>query len=168
MPELPEVETIRRTLRPLVVGAKIMQAHFNDARALPRMDVKTASTIITGKRIAEVSRRGKYLIIVLDHALQVVIHLRMTGRLFVLPQGEEPPNLRVSAWFALSNEQCLFFVDTRRFGTIDIGTEEDLRAVKGLAQLGPDPTQARWTAEILAKAIAGRKAPIKSLLLNQS
>src|SRR5690606_26254605 len=108
VPELPEVETVRRGLEPLVVGR-----HVVDAWGHPSAKFASAPLAV-GPRIEAVGRRGKYLLLELDDGRQLVVHLGMTGQLRLRPAGEPDPYVR--AWWALDDGQVLELRDVRRFG----------------------------------------------------
>jgi formamidopyrimidine-DNA glycosylase len=118
MPELPEVETIRRQLEPSVVGRRIVEANILDHRwCLPR-DPREVEAEIEGRAIVSLSRRGKYLLMELEGERFLVMHLRMTGNLLRWPADVDapvPPYLRVR--LALDGGDQMLFVDLRRFGT---------------------------------------------------
>ncbi len=168
MPELPEVETVRQYLLPRIVDRRIVTARFLDHRVLPLMEAAAASQILIGRTIHDITRRGKYLVFWLSAQGMIIVHLRMTGRLFVVDGLGPPAGERCSAWFQLDNGQGLCFQDTRRFGTIYVGDQQLLSEIPGLANLGPDPTSSKWTGSVLHQRIHQRRAPIKSLLLNQT
>ncbi len=167
MPELPEVETVRRHLLPQLANRRIEKARFLDQRALPFMPKEDAADVLSGRTILDIQRVGKYLLFRLDEQMLMVIHLRMTGRLYVLTR-RTPPDARYSAWIQFDHGTGLCFQDTRRFGTIYIGDRQQLMNIPGLANLGPDPTNDDWTGQCLLRQIQKRRAPIKSLLLNQT
>ena len=170
MPELPEVETIRRGLEKLVLGRVIRSVRILDPYVLtgfqpsgrPRRKVfpKSFSDSVVGKRIERILRRGKYLILEFPDRTAVVVHLRMTGRLLVRePEGRE------RAVFELDSGPPLCFSDTRRFG--EIVFSEDWAEEPGLRDLGPEPLNGSLTAELLKDRFGGRKTPVHSALLNQ-
>lgn len=169
MPELPEVESIRRILKPQLQNAAIVKARFFDPRALPHSSPAAAEAFVAGQKIMDLQRRGKYLIALFPDQHWMVIHLRMTGRLFVLsPQDQEAGReIKLSARLLLDNGGQLCFQDVRRFGTIDLGRGEQFEPVAGLVRLGPDPSDPAWNYQSWAYQIKQRRAPIKSLLLNQ-
>jgi formamidopyrimidine-DNA glycosylase len=168
VPELPEVETIRRQLASRVPGRTIDNARVLDplwSAPVPPGDVERK---LTGRRIEGLSRRGKYLIADLEGDRHLVMHLRMTGNLLWAAREDDPdprPHLRVR--LTLDDGHRLLFVDQRRFGTgvvID-GTDEleDYLA----ARVGPEPLDPEFTPDVLALAARGRRAPVKAFLLDQ-
>jgi formamidopyrimidine-DNA glycosylase len=167
MPELPEVETIRRQLEPRVVGKSIADAEVLDPPWCAPRRPSEVEQALRGRRIAGVGRRGKYLIVELDSDRFLVMHLRMTGNfLWVGPEDtEERPYLRFR--MALDGGARLLFVDLRRFGTGIVlegrGALDDYLS----SRLGPEPLEESFTAEVLRRSARGRKAPVKAFLLNQ-
>ena len=170
MPELPEVETIRRQLLPLLLGRGIGQSW---TFGTPKFE----SAVFAAGVIDEVDRRGKYLILRLSTALDMVIHLGMTGRLAVRPtaHGEglgtanddlSSPHLR--AWWDLDNGTRLEFVDVRRFGRILVVPAGQYDAAPTLATLGPEPFADEFTPRRLRAASIASQRPIKTLLLAQN
>lgn len=147
MPELPEVETVVRTLRPRVVGRRIVEV-----RALSRLVVPRSIGKAAGGTVQAVRRLGKHILIDLDHGI-LDIHLGMTGA--VLVNGEPGPYTR--AWFKLDSG-TLVYNDVRQFGRIRFGKQEP-------AGLGPDPLEVG--AEEFARLLGGRRARLKPLLLDQ-
>ena len=141
MPELPEVETVRRGLRPLLVGRTFTSAESHpSAKFAPAIDA-------VGATVADIGRRGKYLLIALDDHRSLVIHLGMTGQLRVDPTGS-PADPYDRAWWTLEDGRRFAFRDVRRFGRIAVvGT--DLRSVPTLAALGPEPFDAAFTPQSL-------------------
>ncbi len=163
MPELPEVETVVRNLRPDLVSRKITGFEA----AWPKVTAPTAPATfarqVVGRAIREVRRRGKYILLDLDRG-HVHLHLRMTGQLFVIKQQEEMPGRQIRAWFDLSDGVRLLFRDQRKFGRI--GYLADLAPLE--ARLGPEPLAAKFTAALLTGMLANRRRQIKPLLLDQS
>jgi formamidopyrimidine-DNA glycosylase len=167
MPELPEVETIRRQLEPELRGRRIESAEVLDerwTRPVPPAEVERA---IAGRTIEQVERRGKYLVLRLDGGRSLAMHLRMTGNL-LLDQGSATPAPRhLRAVITLEGGGRLLFTDARRFGqavVLDGDGLDDYFA----ARLGVEPLSEALTAEELCRLAAGRRAPLKSFLLNQS
>jgi formamidopyrimidine-DNA glycosylase len=154
MPELPEVETVVRTLRPAVVGRRIVSAEFRGLRVLIGSPIKTARAL-TGKKIIAVERYGKFIAIRLDRGY-LVVHLGMTGRLLI--DGE------LSKWthaiFTL-DRGSIVYEDPRQFGRIEYGETLPAR----VAALGPEPLEV--TLEDFSKRVK-RRSPVKAVLLNQA
>ncbi len=167
MPELPEVESVRRCLEPRVRGALITEAQFLDPRSLPGNCPAKARAWVTGKTIEGLNRLGKYLVFHLAGGHYMVVHLRMTGRLYTMDTAESAGLVKLAAVFRLDNGTTLCFQDTRRFGTIYLGSDELFHSIGGLQRLGPDPTASDWDHRAWAAQLQKRRAPVKSLLLNQ-
>ena len=155
MPELPEVETVARSLAPLV-GRRIVAAEFRDARILRGGDPDDLAAAITGRRIAEVKRYGKFLVMPLEGGGYLLMHLGMTGR--VLLGG--PVGKHTHAILTL-DQGVLLFDDSRKFGCIQFSEEFPER----VARLGPEPLEIPL-AEFRA-ALKRHKTRVKALLLNQ-
>lgn len=165
MPELPEVETIRRDLLPLVVGRAIRDATIspNAPRLVQLMPPDEFCRQIAGRRIEDISRRGKYLLLHLSDGLYWIVHLRMTGRLFHRQDGcPEGPHLR--ATFILDDGASLCFVDLRKFGTMWLIDDPEMV----VSRLGPEPLSDDFTVEHLRSVLKRRSAPVKSVLLDQA
>ena len=163
MPELPEVETVRRRLLPHVEGRQIVAADVRDARLVGRDDPRRVEERLTGRTIVSLDRRGKYLLLRLDRGETLVSHLRMTGN-WLVPTGDEPPHAR--AVLTLSEGGTVVYADARRFGTWDLLTDAEADAYLA-ARLGPEPIAESFDAGVLLAAFAGRTAPVKALVLDQ-
>jgi formamidopyrimidine-DNA glycosylase len=168
MPELPEVETIRRQLEPRVVGRAIADAQVLDSLwCVPRAPAEVESGL-RRQRIGGVGRRGKYLVVELESERFLLMHLRMTGNLLWIGSPEssdELPHLRVR--LVLDDGARLLFVDMRRFGTGVVLDGRDAFDHYLGSRLGPEPLDRSFTAELLGRAARGRKAPVKAFLLDQ-
>src|SRR3954453_10015243 len=164
MPELPEVETIRRQLEPEITGRRIVAAEVLDerwTRPEPPADVERA---LAGRTIERVERRGKYLLLRLEGDRTLAMHLRMTGNLLLEDGSVGPPYLR--AQLRLDDGRRLLFTDTRRFGHAVVLHDHELDEYFA-ARLGVEPLSESLTAAELCRLAAGRRAPLKSFLLNQ-
>ena len=168
MPELPEVETIRRQLAPRVAGRTIVEAEVLDSLWCAPRPPEEVEHDLRGELIEGLDRRGKYLVISLEGERFLVMHLRMTGNLLWVDAGDDAsgrPYLRVR--LVLDDDHRLLFVDLRRFGTgLVIDGRDELEAYFG-ARLGPEPLDPEFTPAVLAREARGRKAPIKAFLLDQ-
>lgn len=164
MPELPEVETIRRDLLPVLKGRSFARAWVSPEA--PRLVQTPSATdfarLLPGQRIEDVSRRGKYLVFHLAGRLHLVVHLRMTGALLHRPQ-DAPPDRYVRAVLSLDDGSELRFSDLRKFGAFWL--VPDVSEVLG--GLGPEPLDSGLTPALLRELTARRRAPVKSLLLDQ-
>ena len=166
MPEMPEVEIIRRYLDTQVAGKKIISLTILLPRMIKWPDVEGFRALVTGRTIKSMNRRGKYLLMELDNASKVVFHLRMTGRLVYEPAGETSDH-HARVIFHLQDGASLVYGDTRTLGTIHGLKPQELGMLKGLAEMGPEPLSAEFTAEYLYRTASRRKVAIKSFLLNQ-
>lgn len=163
MPELPEVETVVRLVRPDVVGRTVTGATVGWERSLGGVSARAFRRGVTGRPVEGVRRRGKHFVIALGGDRSIVGHLRMTGRLVVRPRGDPPgPYARVS--LALDDGCALDFVDVRKFGRFVLTDEPDAL----LAALGPEPLDGDFTAAWLHGALRSRKRALKPLLLDQT
>ncbi|MFS8585883.1 MAG: DNA-formamidopyrimidine glycosylase family protein, partial [Acidimicrobiia bacterium] len=160
MPELPEVETIRRQLEPLVVGRRLGRAW-----AFPHPKF-TAALEVGPATIERLDRRGKYLLFVLDDDRELVVHLGMTGSLRVRPPGDEG-DAYVRAWWAFDDDrgEALEFRDVRRFGRLAVAVGG--RYAGTLAVQGPDALDPDLTAEDLWRALRSSRRAVKTQLLSQ-
>ena len=162
MPELPEVETIRRSLAPHLTGDAIAAVPLLDPHAVAEPSPEGAVALAAGQGIAAVRRRAKYLIFDLE-ARHMVVHLRMSGRLRLVRTVADIRYLR--AQWNLVSGRVLCFYDVRRFGRIWLVDEDRLAEL--LAPLGPEPFDPALTVAALHERLARRTAPVKSLLLDQ-
>ena len=170
MPELPEVESVRRgLLRRKLRGVAIARVRSSGqalrlARPQPLAALRRATR---GHRIVDVRRLGKYLLLDLDGRHAVLVHLGMTGNLLTARRAEPwAPHTHVV--FELADGRDLRFVDPRRFGQVDVVERAHERAHPSLAVLGPDPIAEGLPPGHLARAASRRKTPVKQLLLDQS
>ena len=159
MPELPEVETVVRSLRPAIVGRRILNAEFSGRRVLIGSARETADAL-AGRKIAAVERYGKFIAIRLDQGY-LVVHLGMTGRLLILPKPDGAPSKWTHAVFTLDGG-TLIYEDPRQFGRIEYGLDLPAR----VGALGPEPLEV--TLEEFARRLKQRRSPVKAVLLNQA
>lgn len=166
MPEMPEVEQVRKSLEPHIQGKRICRVEISLPRMILRPSVAEFIAGIKGRVITGVSRRGKYLLLELGGADVILTHLRMTGALLVtLGQEAEPPYARIH--FTLTDGMHLWFADARTFGTMSLLTRDTLSLDKGYAALGPEPLSEGFTPEYLRAVLQKSHQAIKSLLLDQ-
>jgi formamidopyrimidine-DNA glycosylase len=167
MPELPEVETVRRQLEPHLTGRRIQTATVLDPRWCEPAPPAQVHDAVGGRLIESVDRRGKYLTFALEDEVYLVMHLRMTGNLLFVPGGErdEPRFLRVR--FELDDGNHVLFTDQRRFGTGEVVLGHNGLAEYYDARLGVEPLGHDFTPEKLHELARGRRAPVKAFLLNQ-
>ena len=165
MPELPEVETVRRQLAPHLEGRTITAVRIDDARWCAPQDSGEVEERLTGRTITALERRGKHLIVALDDDQQLLMHLRMTG-IILWDAANDVPYERVRIF--LDDEHAIAFCDPRRFGT-GLLLPDRASAVAYLdARLGPEPLDPEaFTDEVLRAALKDRDAPVKGILLDQ-
>ncbi|HKM39938.1 MAG TPA: bifunctional DNA-formamidopyrimidine glycosylase/DNA-(apurinic or apyrimidinic site) lyase [bacterium] len=166
MPELPEVETIRRGLEPHLLGQRISAVNVLRPSQLHNVVPEVFCSQLVGTIIQRLERRGKYLLFFCSPGLALIIHLRMTGQLIYYPQGnigETYTRLILS----LESKAQLHFRDLRALGQITLVTTAKLSAWKPLAKLGPEPLSTDFTLGEFQTALKRRRAPIKNVLLAQ-
>lgn len=168
MPELPEVETVRRSLLPVVLEKPIEKVEIPYPRILQHITVQDFQAQLLGRRFLDLTRRGKYLIFDLEGELELVAHLRMTGRLIYYSDSAIGRAKHTSAIFSFGSLGELRFEDVRKFGTLDLVKEGEYDQIKGLKELGVEPLSKEFTWQLLAEMTKDRSAKIKGLLLDQS
>ena len=174
MPELPEVETVRRGLAPSLVGARLVrvEARRPDLRfPLP----EDFAARLLGARIEALDRRGKYLLATLDRGETLIVHLGMTGRFEiegarrpggpVLAAPADPKHAHIH--FETDRGAKIVFHDARRFGFMDLVATARLSAYPAFRHMGPEPLEADFTADGLQSAFLGRRQGVKPMLLDQ-
>lgn len=167
MPELPEVETVRKTLQPKLVGLTITGIEIILPKVIRTPEPEEFKEKITGRKIVRVNRRGKYLLINLSGNFSLVVHLRMTGRL-VYSEKNLPLSKYTHIIFDLSDNHQLRFADMRQFGRLWLVPTEALGTLTGFRTLGIEPLDDLFTREFLKKELRRRHAKIKPLLLDQT
>jgi formamidopyrimidine-DNA glycosylase len=179
MPELPEVETIRRQLAPLVQGRRLMRVEIRDPRWPRPLSPRELEAALEGRRVRELGRRGKYLLWHLEGDVHLAQHLRMTGSVLAAPDPE-PPHTRVRIELGPRARGVgaapgtgprgglrLAITDPRRFGTGELLLGTDALRLFLDARLGLEPFDEGFTDRHLHRVTRGRRAPIKALLLDQ-
>jgi formamidopyrimidine-DNA glycosylase len=164
VPELPEVETIRGQLAPLVEGRVLRRVEILDARWSRPLAPQELTAALEGRRVRRLGRRGKYLLWSLSGDVHLAQHLRMTGSVLADPEPE-PAHTRVRV--LLSGKRRLAIVDPRRFGTGELLLGGEAVEAFFAARLGVEPFDERFTAAHLRALARGGRAPIKALLLDQ-
>jgi formamidopyrimidine-DNA glycosylase len=163
VPELPEVETIRRHLAPYVEGRTLRTLEVLDERWTMPLSGAEVAAAVEGRRVERLGRRGKYLIWELSRDVYLLQHLRMTGTLLLDPVGA-PPYTRV--WFRLDGHD-LAYIDPRRFGTGELALGDAALDAFFAARLGLEPFDAEFTAAHLHALARASRAPVKAFLLDQ-
>lgn len=173
MPELPEVETVRRGLQPAMERQVIVRAQVNRAGLRWPFPQRFAERL-TGRRVAALRRRSKYILADLEGSETLIIHLGMSGRVLVSgdPLGQfhhdhPAPEKHDHVVLDMDNGARITFNDPRRFGAMDLWPTDDLDAHPLLANLGPEPLGNSFNETYLAERLKGRRTPIKAALLDQ-
>lgn len=165
VPELPEVETVRRQLAPRLEGRRVLEAGSHPSAKF------TPARSVTGATFGAAGRRGKYLVLPVasddSDARELIVHLGMTGLLRFRsgPADDTDPHLR--AWWQLDQDETLEFADTRRFGRLRVVSAGDYQSIPTLAAAGPEPWDPELTAHRFAALLAKSKRPLKTRLLSQ-
>jgi formamidopyrimidine-DNA glycosylase len=173
VPELPEVETVRRGLEPVLTGRRIDRAEVRrpDLRwpLPPRMAER-----LTGARVTALRRRSKYLLADLDRGETLIVHLGMSGRMLVsgamlgaFAHPHPAPEKHDHVVLDIEGGARITFNDARRFGAMDLAATEAVETHRLLAGLGPEPLGNAFDAQRLAARLAGRVTPVKAVLLDQ-
>lgn len=170
MPELPEVEVLRRSLVPHLVGERIVGIDVARLDLREEIDAPGLRSALSGERIREVRRRAKYLLVDVDgrgpgKGSTLVVHLGMSGRLTVV-DGDEPRRKHEHVGFRLASGRRLRFVDPRRFGLVMTLPTHDLDDDPHFAHLGQEPLEGGFSGQTLACRAAGRRLPVKNFLMD--
>lgn len=167
MPELPEVETISRSLNTVVTGRKIVRAKLLRPRLAPDTTPQSFARALRRARINFVHRRGKHILFDLDNRKTLIVHLRMSGRFSVLEAEDQNPKF-THAILYLDNEQRLVFDDQRHFGLMKVVKTVELADTKELKKLGPEPLSDEFTLEYLISAAKRSHRSLKEFLIDQT
>jgi formamidopyrimidine-DNA glycosylase len=166
VPELPEVETIRLGLAPLVEGRRIEEVRILDARLTRPEPPEAVAAALTGDRILALRRRGKYVLFELESGRHLLVHLRMTGSFLHGRDGSLGDDPHRRAVVTLDDGSDVAYRDVRRFGTWELLEAAELRPYLD-SRLGPEPLASGFSAASLARALDGRRAAVKTVLLSQ-
>lgn len=167
MPELPEVETVRRQLESAVVGREIRGLRVRFAGRLNRKPAALAKAVV-GAKVADVRRRAKLLLIELDNGFTLAVHLKMTGRFLLQPTGR-PLGKHAHVVFRLDRKQELVFEDLRKFGFLRLYSTAKVPEMLAAAKYGPEPLEDSFSARQLAACLASRpNSRVKAALLDQT
>ncbi len=167
MPELPEVETVRRRLEPALRTRRFERVEIFDSRLTRPLDPTEVAAELEDERVQAVDRRGKYLVVRFESGRSLLIHLRMTGSLLHVSRGRLPeadPHLR--AVVRLDDGSDVVYRDVRRFGTWLLAEPGEAEPYL-TARLGGEPLARAFTSKRLANALHGRRAPVKAAILDQ-
>lgn len=161
MPELPEVETVRRQLGPRLEGRNVLESGSHPSAKF------TPATEAIGATFTGAGRRGKYLLLPTSDARELVVHLGMTGQLSFRPGGPDDANPYLRAWWQLDQDETLEFSDVRRFGRIRMVPAGDYTGIATLAAAGPEPWDPALTPKTFHVLLSKSKRRIKTNLLSQ-
>lgn len=167
MPELPEVEAIRRRLTAQLKGRVICNAFVLKSQTVAFPKGETFAQAVRGAMVEQLRRRGKFLLLDLNNGQTMVVHLRMTGRLLVTAH-EDPPPPHTHLRFALDDGRELRFVDMRRFGRFWLYDTDRADREAGMSKLGPEPFAPDVTAAYLQQRLSRRRIAVKQALLDQT
>lgn len=165
MPELPEVETVRRGLEKLIVGRKIVSVDVRVPKMI-KTDLSAFETEILGQTFQSIGRRGKYLLLNLDKQV-IISHLRMEGK-YLLFKDEVPENKHFHTFFGLDDGSTLVYQDVRKFGTMELMGKSQVDDYFRQRKLGPEPTEEDFDLSAFAKKLSTSKKLIKPYLLEQT
>ncbi|MFN2614274.1 MAG: bifunctional DNA-formamidopyrimidine glycosylase/DNA-(apurinic or apyrimidinic site) lyase [Actinomycetota bacterium] len=167
MPELPEVEVIRRDLERDTVGKRIKEVDVKLPRIIRRHKTKKEFTdALAGAKIQRIDRRGKYLLLYLDTGQVPVMHLGMSGRV-ERTTGRKVPEKHTHVVIKLQSGGDLRFIDMRQFGEMFVTPADDLGMVKELQHIAIDPLADSFTWQVFSEIVASRKLKLKTLLMDQ-
>ena len=167
MPELPEVETIRRALEPVLVGRRFDRVEIDDRRLVRPLEPIEVAAELEGERVAAVERRGKYLIVRFETGRVLLVHLRMTGGFrYSASGGSSADDNHVRAVVKLDDGADVSYRDVRRFGTWLLIERDELDTYLA-TRVGAEPLDAAFTTRALAERLAKRRAPLKAAILDQ-
>jgi formamidopyrimidine-DNA glycosylase len=173
VPELPEVETVRRGLEPVMAGRRIAAAEVRRPDLRWPLPERLAARL-TGRRVSGLGRRSKYLLVALDGGETLIVHLGMSGRLLVsggvmgdFARAAPVPEKHDHVVLDLEGGARVTFNDARRFGSIDLWPTEALDSHRLLAGLGPEPLGNAFDGRYLARRLSGRATPVKAVLIEQ-
>ena len=166
MPELPEVETVRAGLAPVVVGARLDGVEIRDVRLTRPLEPRETEARLEGDRVLALDRLGKYLIFRFESGASLLVHLRMTGSFSHGPSGSVETDVYTRAVVRLDNGSDVVYRDVRRFGTWVLVDPGELAPYLD-RRVGVEPLTRAFTAGHLGERLAARRAPIKAALLDQ-
>lgn len=167
MPELPEIETIRRAIGPMLIGRRITDIDVIQPKTVARPDPETFRAAVVGRTFTGLTRRGKFLTATLDDGGRIVMHMRMTGCLLAVPR-DRPRERHTRLVISMDDGTELRFSDLRRFGRFwyfGNGEEDD---VSGISDLGPEPDDPSLTPDYLEDRLGGSRRAVKDCLLDQT
>lgn len=166
MPELPEVETVRRDLKKLTQGKTIRAVAVYYPKMIQNRTVDSFTKLLVGKQVTEIDRRGKYLLWRFSGDVTMVSHLRMEGR-YLVQSSMAPSNAHVHVTFEFTDGTFLAYQDVRKFGRMQLVKTGEEAALPSLKKLGPEPFSAQFTAASLYVGLQHHQKALKSVLLDQ-
>jgi formamidopyrimidine-DNA glycosylase len=166
VPELPEVETVRTSLEPVLLGRTFERVAIDDPRLTRPFDPQVVARELEGERVASVERRGKYLVVRFESGRVLLVHLRMTGSFRHVPAGAPADGPHTRAVVRLDDGSDVTYRDVRRFGTWLLVEPSELDTYLA-ARLGEEPLGRGFDPAALAARLANRRAPLKAALLDQ-
>lgn len=166
MPELPEVETVRRGLTNLVAGRTVQSTEVRWEKTVGGLTAAEFNDALRNQKIIKIDRRGKYLLFRFTNDITMVSHLRMEGSYYTVPTGTQPGKHDLVT-FHLDEGIDLFYRDTRKFGRMNVVPNDKVMTVAGLATIGPEPTEETLTLDYMISEFGKSKMHVKPFLLNQ-
>lgn len=166
MPELPEVETVKETLKKHLLGNKIIDVNINYDKIIEYPTSDEFKRLIIGEKINDIKRRGKWLMFDLDR-YYLLSHLRMEGKYFIKTKNEEHSK-HEHIIFCLDDNRELRYLDTRKFGKMHLIKKDEVLDRKPLNELGKEPWDETLTTSYLKEKYKNKKLPIKTVILDQS
>ncbi|MDH5749771.1 MAG: bifunctional DNA-formamidopyrimidine glycosylase/DNA-(apurinic or apyrimidinic site) lyase [Rhodospirillales bacterium] len=166
MPELPEVETVRRGLEPVLKGRRIVKVTAR-RRDLRRPLPNDFARRVKGRRVIAVGRRAKFLVVTLDGGETLIVHLGMSGRIKIFKKNPPAPEAHDHVLFETDKGVFIYYCDPRRFGLMALTRSEDLDGHPFFRGLGPEPLERGFNGSSLAVRLKGRKTSIKAALMDQ-
>lgn len=166
VPELPEVETIKRIVEPQIKGQGVLWTDLRNAQIVAYPSADELQSLMLGNTITGMSRRGKFLCFCFENKDRLFLHLRMTGQLLVTP-ADYPEVKHTHLVIRLSGGSEIRYIDVRRFGRFWYIRHGESDAVTGIQKLGPEPTDKTLTGAYLKSALGKRQKPVKSMLHEQ-
>ncbi|HVG38069.1 MAG TPA: bifunctional DNA-formamidopyrimidine glycosylase/DNA-(apurinic or apyrimidinic site) lyase [Pyrinomonadaceae bacterium] len=167
MPELPEVELVARALRKHCAGRVVAAARMLRPQLLREASPQQFARRLRHRTLADVSRRGKHLLLRFDEDAILIVHLRMTGRFLLLPEKAPLPTHTHALWRFADGDQ-LAFNDQRHFGMMKLVSAANLHETKELRSLAPEPFSTDFTENYLRRVLAGSRRALKETLLDQT
>lgn len=166
MPELPEVETVRRGLLPALEGAVITDVVVR-RRDMRRPVPEDFEKRVEGQRVLSLSRRSKYILVLLESGEQIIIHLGMSGRIRIFEGNPEEPDKHDHVEFITDSRKCIRYGDPRRFGFVDLVKVGEEAIYPPLVKLGPEPLDEAFNGAMLFERFKGKATSMKAVLMDQ-